>query len=100
MFNNTWWFKFTHAASETVTAVKAVPEMYHMARGYEEACEGATPMKARYVAARACAVMVYGAGMCACVGHKFIGEGWAGPESGGESCSCERCGYSWHHTYY
>ncbi len=89
------------AVREVQAAVKAVPETYRMGYGYERACEGTPPMRARYVTARACVGMVYGAGVCACVGHKFEDEGgWAGPESGGESFTCARCGYSWHHTYY
>ena len=40
------------------------------------------------------------AAVCEVLGHKLIGGGWATPDTGGESVSCTRCGYSWSHTYY
>lgn len=35
-----------------------------------------------------------------CQHKRMIGDGWAGPDSGGEGFTCKDCGYSWSCTYY
>lgn len=32
--------------------------------------------------------------------HEYEGEGWGGPESGGDGGTCEKCGHSWSATFY
>ena len=37
---------------------------------------------------------------CEYFDHKWVGDGYGGPDSGYDAAHCERCGFSFHHTYY
>jgi hypothetical protein len=37
---------------------------------------------------------------CQRFGHDMEYDGYAGPDSGGESAECRRCYWGWSHTYY
>lgn len=37
---------------------------------------------------------------CHLAGHAWVDESWAGPDTGGMGCRCDRCGFSWSHTLY
>lgn len=39
-------------------------------------------------------------GICFYFGHVMIGDGWAGPDSGGEAWHCDRCGVGDSVIYY
>ena len=38
--------------------------------------------------------------LCLTLGHDLEGDGWAGPDSGGDGCHCKRCGWGWSVTLY
>lgn len=73
---------------------------YRYTVGYYQACEGMSGLQANILAARDMAVARVVRATCALLGHRWVGTGWAGNDSGGDGADCTRCGESWTVTFY